>query len=75
MATHPSEQSEKHMTAPLVRVERGNPDDIETAALLIALVSALANSVESAPPAVAPVRWIGPPRASAFVPPRSWAAA
>ncbi|WP_040803427.1 acyl-CoA carboxylase epsilon subunit [Nocardia concava] len=63
------------MTAPLIRIERGEPDDIETAALLIALVSVLVNSVESAAPAVAPVHWIGPPRVSAFVPPRSWAAA
>ncbi|GAB0105526.1 hypothetical protein JMUB6875_45050 [Nocardia sp. JMUB6875] len=63
------------MTAPLIRIERGAPDDIETAALLIALMSVLANSAEGAPPAVAPVRWIVPPRVSAFVPPQSWAAA
>lgn len=63
------------MNTPLIRIERGNPDDIEIAAVLAALLCLAEPEVEIAPPAPAPVRWIGPRRTGAYVPSHSWAAA
>ncbi|MQY27416.1 acyl-CoA carboxylase epsilon subunit [Nocardia aurantia] len=63
------------MNEPVVRIERGNPDDLELAALLIALAVVAARPAESADDQRAPVRWLRRERRTAFVASHSWAAA
>jgi hypothetical protein len=65
------------MNEPIVRIERGNPDDVEIVAVLIALAAVAARSAESTGSAgrPAPVRWLRPERRPAFVASHSWAAA
>lgn len=61
------------LTTPLIRVERGRPDDTELAALTAVLLarSATADAEQHEP--VRPVAlWRRPERAAGFVGPRTW---
>ncbi|MCX4091558.1 acyl-CoA carboxylase epsilon subunit [Nocardia sp. alder85J] len=62
------------MNEPIVRIERGNPDDLELAAVLIAL-AAVAARPAAGDDQPAPVRWLRRERRTAFVASHSWAAA
>ncbi|RDI51634.1 acyl-CoA carboxylase epsilon subunit [Nocardia mexicana] len=54
-----------------IRIEKGNPDDVEIAALVTALLLATA---EPAEPSVrpAPALWLRPRRRAVFVTANSW---
>ncbi|GAB2718652.1 acyl-CoA carboxylase subunit epsilon [Nocardia thraciensis] len=54
-----------------IRVEKGDPDDVEIAALVTALLVATAEPVEpNMPPA--PAVWLRPRRRAVFVTANSW---
>jgi hypothetical protein len=63
------------MNEPIVRIERGNPDDLELAAVLIALAAVAAATAAATDDQPAPVRWLRRERRIAFVASHSWAAA
>ncbi|TCJ89882.1 acyl-CoA carboxylase epsilon subunit [Nocardia alba] len=59
--------------APLLRIEHGNPDDIEIAALLAVLLATATTPKSS--PAPAPAVWLRPRRHSVYVTATSWRSA
>ena len=62
------------MTAPvLFRVEKGELDAGELAALAAVLYARAARTTEAATPARAVARWRRPERAPVFASPRAWA--
>lgn len=60
---------------PVIRIERGHPDEHEIIALALVLAMAATASADTEPPQPAPVRWVHPERRIAFVAQHSWAAA